>query len=253
MLVPAPLLFLLFMGLQDRFFARWLLPVYPLLCLLAAWAAVELAGRSRWRLAPSPARCCARRGSSSPCTTTGCSRAPTRGRWPASGWSRNIPEGTRVVIEPIAPDQWATDVGRPSRLTDNGAPLGQVADLELPRRSGSSSRTTSARSARRCCGATSAAATASWSTGSTQKGRALREPADVPGAIAYYRALDRRSDVLYRVSPHGDGAPIDQFSFDFSFNGYPLAYDRLGPEIVIRRLRSGGLLTRESIFSWGKP
>ena len=31
------------MGTQDRFFARWLLPVYPLLCLLAAYGAVLLA------------------------------------------------------------------------------------------------------------------------------------------------------------------------------------------------------------------
>ena len=35
------------MGIQDRFFARWLLPIYPLLCLLAAWAAVEAAARVR--------------------------------------------------------------------------------------------------------------------------------------------------------------------------------------------------------------
>src|SRR6185436_4786305 len=42
-LVPAPLVFLAFMGTQDRFFARWLLPVYPLLCLLAAWAVVTAA------------------------------------------------------------------------------------------------------------------------------------------------------------------------------------------------------------------
>ena len=42
-LVPAPLAFLAFLGTQDRFFARWLLPVYPLLCLLAAWAVVAAA------------------------------------------------------------------------------------------------------------------------------------------------------------------------------------------------------------------
>src|SRR6185436_8367662 len=42
-LIPAPLVFLAFMGTQDRFFARWLLPVYPLLCLLAAWAGVAVA------------------------------------------------------------------------------------------------------------------------------------------------------------------------------------------------------------------
>ena len=77
----------LFMGLQDRFFARWLLPVYPLLCLLAAWACVAaatwLAARLRRRAAPVLAarwaRCCAPRGWCSRSTTTSCSsRADTR-------------------------------------------------------------------------------------------------------------------------------------------------------------------------------
>ena len=73
-LVPSILVFLVFMGAQDRFFARWLLPVYPLLCLLAAYGGggcsrlgdrARSAGRARrgprrWR-----ACCCARRGSCS--------------------------------------------------------------------------------------------------------------------------------------------------------------------------------------------
>ena len=32
---PAPLLLFLYLGNQSRFFARWLLPIYPILCLLA--------------------------------------------------------------------------------------------------------------------------------------------------------------------------------------------------------------------------
>jgi hypothetical protein len=43
LLVLAPLLFLGFMGLQDRYFGRWLLPIFPVLCLLAAHFAVSLA------------------------------------------------------------------------------------------------------------------------------------------------------------------------------------------------------------------
>ena len=50
-LVPAPLLFLAFMGPQGRYFGRWLLPVFPIACLLAAlavvWAVDALAGRRR--------------------------------------------------------------------------------------------------------------------------------------------------------------------------------------------------------------
>ncbi len=35
-LVPAPLLYLVFMGAEGRYFGRWLLPIFPILCLLAA-------------------------------------------------------------------------------------------------------------------------------------------------------------------------------------------------------------------------
>ncbi len=46
-LLPAPLLFFAIMGSQDRFFARWALPAYPFLILLAAWGAVTLLERIR--------------------------------------------------------------------------------------------------------------------------------------------------------------------------------------------------------------
>src|SRR3954452_2145603 len=40
-LVPAPVLFLLFMGTQGRYFGRWLLPVFPIVCLVASYAAMR--------------------------------------------------------------------------------------------------------------------------------------------------------------------------------------------------------------------
>ncbi len=49
LLVPAPLLFLGFMGLQDRYFGRWLLPIFPFACLLAAYFAHELRARVQKR------------------------------------------------------------------------------------------------------------------------------------------------------------------------------------------------------------
>ena len=48
LLAPAPILLFLYLGKQSRFFARWMLPIYPILCLLAAWAVVELASRVRF-------------------------------------------------------------------------------------------------------------------------------------------------------------------------------------------------------------
>ena len=41
-LAPAPVLFVAFMGSQERFFGRWLMPVLPFVCLLAAMTAVLL-------------------------------------------------------------------------------------------------------------------------------------------------------------------------------------------------------------------
>lgn len=236
-LVPAPVLFVLFMGVQDRFFARWLLPVYPLLCLLAASAAVAAAGRLRvpWPALLAGAVLCAQGLLFSVHNDLLLARTDT---WTlARAWMvRHIPEGTRIVIEPIAPDQWATDVGHPSRLTDSGR------RWEKWRTSNYQGRRIKLEDYERTLSPPMLDRYARGGycyvlEGSTQMGRALREPNQVSAAVAYYRALDRRSDVLYRVSPR-DG-PIGRFSFDFSFNAYPLAYDRLGPEITIRRLRRG--------------
>ena len=107
LLVPAPLLFLAFMGLQGRYFGRWLLPIFPIavpargvLRRAARRRGGRLAERARRRGGGQPgdgagtraagararrsrsARCsswrCSRRGSSTASTRASCSRAPTR-------------------------------------------------------------------------------------------------------------------------------------------------------------------------------
>ena len=65
--------------------------------------------------------------------------------------------------------------------------------------------------------------------GSTQYGRALQAPDEVPRAIRYYRALARRGQVVHRVSPYEAGEGPVPFNFDWSFNQYPRAYERPGP------------------------
>ena len=236
-LVPAPVLFVVFMGIQDRFYSRWLLPVYPLLCLLAAWAAVAAARRMRAPALVAGAALCAQGLVFSIHNDLILSRPDTRAL--ARAWMvANIPEGTKVVIEPIAPDQWAMDVGRPSRLTRTGHRWekwrtsnfrGHRVKLEDYERTLSPPMLDRYARAGYCI----------VLSGSTQAGRALREPDAASKAVAYYRALARRSDVLYRVSPMRGGRPVGAFSFDFSFNSYPLGYTRPGPEIVIRRLKGG--------------
>ena len=76
-------------------------------------------------------------------------------------------------------------------------------------------------------------------SGSTQSGRAFADPKAVPLAIAYYRALARAGEVVYRSSPYARGARTVAFGFDWSFNYYPLAYYRPGPVMTVYRLRGG--------------
>jgi hypothetical protein len=236
-LVPAPIVFLLFMGIQDRFFARWLLPIYPLLCLLAAWTVVEVAGRRRWALALGGALLCAQGLVFSIHNDLILGREDTRAL--ARAWMvEHIPAGTNIVVEPIAPNQWAFDAEGPSRATGSGARWnkwptslhrGRPVKLEDYERTLSPGLLDRYTRGDHC-----------WVvTGSTQYGRALAEPDEVPGAIAYYRELRGRGELVYRVSPMAGGEPVRDFSFDFSFNAYPLDQARPGPEIAIYRLRGG--------------
>jgi hypothetical protein len=73
--------------------------------------------------------------------------------------------------------------------------------------------------------------------GSMQQARAFAQPQLVPAAIAYYRALARRADLLLRVSPYSTGATPPAFNFDWSFDYEPGAYARPGPQIAVYRLR----------------
>jgi Dolichyl-phosphate-mannose-protein mannosyltransferase len=140
MLVPAPLLFLAFMGLQGRYFGRWLLPIFPLLCLLAALFVLWSADRLE-RLAARALS--ARRATGSPARQDGVaptprpplgiafavllgaavlaqglvfsvhsglvlSRADTRNLTRA--WMvAHVPAGSKIVAEPVSPDEWARE------------------------------------------------------------------------------------------------------------------------------------------------
>ena len=68
MLIPATLLFFLVIGSQGRYFARYGMPVYPLLALLAGAGAVVDRARAlparRVARAGRPRACSAPRGSS---------------------------------------------------------------------------------------------------------------------------------------------------------------------------------------------
>ena len=156
----------------------------------------------------------------------------------------NIPEGDRVVIEPIAPDQWAMDAGRPSAATGTGnrwikwptsrfrGRVVKLEDFERTLRTGLLDRY-------------ARAGYCHVVTGSTQYGRARTEPEEVPHAIAYYDELraPRRRRLPRQPARRRAGAAV---------------LVRLLVQQLSARLRTAGtggrhlpiarLLTRQSIF-----
>ena len=263
-LVPAVLVFLLFMGSQERYFGRWLMPVFPLMCILAAYAAFELVDWSeRYSTALKPTvivavvvALCAQGFVYSMHSGLVMSREDTRNL--ARDWMvANVPLGTKIVVEPVVPDQWAQDIGNPTPLVANGnrwvkyptsksaidpktgqqvLPAGStvlvnIEDYEKILRP----ELVSVWEQQGYC----------WVVvGSTQRGRAVAQPKVVPQALAFYRELAKRSKVAHEVSPYSKGEGPVKFNFDWTFDYYPLAYNRPGPEITIYRLQGGACKPR---------
>ncbi|TMK39725.1 MAG: glycosyltransferase family 39 protein [Actinobacteria bacterium] len=256
-LVPAPVLFLIFMGAQGRYFGRWLMPIIPIVCLLAAYAALELA---RWlaRLRPALAPSLAVAGAAALClqglihsvhADLVLSRTDTRNltrQWLVD----HVPVGSKLVIEPVVPDLWVMDPGHPSPVTDNGyrwqkfptSHTQVAADGSLFPGAGRSVNIEDyERTLRPDLIALYEASGYCWViTGSTQAGRAAANPRRVPGAVAYYRALDGGEQAAFRASPFGGDQRAVPFNFDFTFDYYPLAYHRPGPVMTVYRLTGGG-------------
>ncbi len=257
-MVPAVILFVLFMGSQERYFGRWLMPVFPFVCILAAYAAFELVDRSeRYSSALKPTfivaavvALCGQGFVYSLHSGLVLSKEDTRNL--AREWMvANIPLGEKIVVEPVVPDLWAQDIGNPTPLTTNGYrwlkfPLSKsVIDPKtgLPFADGLEQPVNiedfekvltpdlvSKFEQQKYC----------WVVvGSTQRGRAEAQPDVVPKALDYYRELESRSKVAHEVSPYAKGEGPVKFNFDWTFDYYPLAYTRPGPEMTIYRLQGG--------------
>ncbi|MGH2941430.1 MAG: ArnT family glycosyltransferase [Solirubrobacteraceae bacterium] len=257
MLVPPVVLFVLFMGSQERYFGRWLMPVFPFVCVLAAYAAIELAdrlGRLQPALRPTFIAAavvvlCGQGFVYSLHSGLVMSRADTRNI--AREWMvLNVPAGKKIVVEPVVPDQWAQDIGNPSPITSNGNRWNKypISRSKIDPRTGATlpgegvvvniedfervlrPELVDFFEQQEYC----------WVVvGSTQRGRAEADPGQVPNALAYYRELERRSKVAYAVSPYSRGKGPVRFNFDWTFNFYPLAYNRPGPVMTIYRLQGG--------------
>ena len=258
MLAPAVILFVLFMGSQERYFGRWLMPVFPFVCVLAAYAAIELAdwlGRFSATLRPTFVAAavvvlCGQGFVYSLHSGLVMSREDTRNI--ARDWMvANVPTATKIVVEPVVPDQWAQDIGNPSPVTKNGNrwnkfPLSRSnIDPETGTRLAGEGVVVNIEDFEKVLRPElvdffEQQAYCWVVVGSTQRGRAEVEPDQVPHALEYYKTLERRAEVAYEVSPYSRGKGPVAFNFDWTFNYYPLAYNRPGPTLTIYRLRGGG-------------
>jgi branched-subunit amino acid ABC-type transport system permease component len=250
------------MGLQDRYFGRWLLPALPALALLAAvgaaWAAalVRTRGRRNAVLATLGVALVGQGLVYSVHVDRVLSRDDTRNL--ARTWlTAHVPAGSKIVVEPVVPDAWFTDVGGRGTLAETVREGGLASGrrwVKFPtgrttidpstgrKRRGGKGRFVSVedyeRTTRPALLSSYARGGYCWVVaGSTQYGRALRSPREVPNAIAYYRELARRGRLVHEVQPYRSGHGPVRFSFDWSFDYYPLAYERPGPTVLIYRLQ----------------
>ena len=237
LLVPALVVFLVFMGLEDRYFGRYLMPVIPIICLLAAYAATALADalpRAREpALAVLSAGLCAQGAIDA--VHSGIVNAHLDTRTLTLAWLHaHVPAHTRMVVEPIAPEAWSRRwAGYPVFARTHRQADGQLAlvphsqvSLEDYERTLSPALLSLYRRRGYC-----------WIvTGSTEEGRALVDPTVVPAAVAYYRALAAQGTAVFTASPYPRGAAPISFNFDWSFDYYPSAYARPGPLVVVYRL-----------------
>jgi Dolichyl-phosphate-mannose-protein mannosyltransferase len=254
-LLPALIFFIIYMGNQPRFFGRWLMPIFPVVALLAAYAAGELI---RWlgRGVPLPVvgTCVAVLLLAQSLVAdlhndAVLSRPDTRNL--VRAWMvKHVPAGSKVVIEPLVPDNWAMDIGRALPATPTGErwwrwptwlttldrfghqlPQGEhrfvlVDQYERYLYPALLDRYISDG----YC----------WIVlGSLQAGRAFAQPHAAPLAIAYYAELARRARLVYHVSPFARGAHPVPFGFDWSIDYYPRQYRLPGPELSVYRLTGG--------------
>jgi hypothetical protein len=239
-LIPVLPLFIVYMGLQTRYFGRWMLPAFPIVCMLAAYGAVQVIDLAAARL---------RRPQIAAALTTVAvvalsaqsivhsfhndrvlSRPHTQNL--ARSWMiEHVPADARIVTEPFRAEVWDSfwpnAISSPQRLLDTEDGY---------------ARTLSDRAVRAYvrygyC----------WVVASSNYwGLALGDPKIEQRARSYFDALARHGTVRFSASPWGavdspgrPGNDVVPFDFDFSYDFYPLAYDRPGPMILVYRLHGG--------------
>jgi Dolichyl-phosphate-mannose-protein mannosyltransferase len=259
-LLPAPIAYIVFMGDQQRYFGRWLMPVFGIVALLGAYGAVELV---RWlvraRRVPvllAGAACTIVMLAQSLAAVIHNDRVLSRPdtRNLTRAWMvRHVPAGAKVVVEPVVSGDWAQDVGRSLPWTAGGTrwqlwntyvtdvsasgvhlPPGEhrYVAIDEYERTLRPELLSEYENSRYC-----------WVViGSLQAGRSFAQPRIAPAAIAYYAQLADHARLEYHVSPFGRAGSNTRavpFSFDWSIDYYPSEYSNPGPEMSVYRLTGG--------------
>jgi hypothetical protein len=233
LLVLMPALLIIYMSLgAGRWFARWLLPVYPVLALLAGVGFVWLARRlfpRRPALAGAALVAIVGVSMIQPILAdvhTGRVLGKTDTRTLMRDYLfANFPAKTRLVIDPAVPGtffrgHFAKGFGPPPKTPGRGyaKPTRYLLDL-------SPARLARYRRTGHCI---------------VVEMSQIRDRAFLNGmkpAMAYYDALPREGKLIFHASPYAPGAKPVRFDFDFSTALYlPRAYSRPGPDVKIYRL-----------------
>jgi 4-amino-4-deoxy-L-arabinose transferase-like glycosyltransferase len=244
LLVPLAIAYLLFMGLQARYFGRWVMPLVPVVCLLGAHGALSgvdalSRGHRVSALALGTAALIALCGQGVVNSIhSGIVNSRVDTRTMALAWlDAHLARHTRIVAEPISPLGWSTRRFSPYPVF-NRARRRRGGGLELTPRSVSIEdyeRTLSPA----LVGFYARQGYCWVVTGSTEEGRAYVDPSAIPPAVGYYRRLAKVGTLVYRASPYAAGAKPVPFNFDWSLDYYPAAYARPGPLVSIYRLHGG--------------
>ena len=221
LLALLPLLLVLYLAGAERFFARWLLPVYPVLALFAGVALARLARLASRRavvraavLALLLAAVLAQPLAADVRSARVLAREDTR-QITRAFLRERLPPGGRLVIEPsVPPSYYRGRFSRGFRLRTAGKYITVLEPglIDRYRRAG------------HCLVVTM----------STIRGRA--EATGEPEALAYYRRLERESTPVFRVLPYRPGAEPVPFDFNRSLLYYSPAFVRPGPEVTAYRL-----------------
>ena len=234
LLASFPVLLYLYLCTAERHFARWLMPTYPVLALLAGFGLAKTArsltlkpdrqalafGLLLAAILVQPIVADIRTGALLKRDDT---RAQTR-----DFLESELPPGARLVIEPAVPLDWyrgfRAGFGPPPRYRTGYPPLPARPTRYL--HAAGPERLDRYRDAGFCH-----VVVLSF----------IRERAEderPPRALAYYDKLERDSDVVFRASPYDD--PGDPVPFDFDRSThlyYDTGFERSGPEVAVHRLR----------------